>query len=120
LLTISAGETATTLTVTATSVFDGTKQGTATVTVAPLTIVEIAEITLARIYPNPTDGAVTLEFETAAARHITISDMSGKTLARQTANDQTVVVDMSNYPAGVYLITIDEGKAKSTTRVVKN
>jgi hypothetical protein len=97
---------------------DGNKTATCTVTVALLTGVEIPEITLVRIYPNPTDGLVTLEFETAAARHITISAISGKTLARETANDQTVVVDMNNYPAGVYLLTIDEGKAKSTTRVV--
>jgi hypothetical protein len=72
------------------------------------------------VYPNPADGLLTLEFETAAVRHITISDIAGKTLLRQTISDQTVQIDMSNYPAGVYLITIEEEKAKSTTRVVKN
>jgi hypothetical protein len=85
-----------------------------------VTAAEIAETPLTRLYPNPTEGAVTLEFETATTRHITVSDMAGKTLARQTANDQTVVVDMSSYPAGVYLITIDEGKDKRSVRVVKN
>jgi hypothetical protein len=82
--------------------------------------VETPAASLARIYPNPTDGAVTLEFETAAARHITISDMSGKTLARQTANGQTVQVDISGYASGVYLLTISEGKSQSTMRLVKN
>jgi uncharacterized protein YjdB len=99
---------------------DGGKTATCAVTVTTATGVETPAASLARIYPNPTDGAVTLEFETAAARHITISDMSGKTLLRQTTNEQTVHVDISNYPAGVYLLTITEGKEQSTTRVVKN
>jgi uncharacterized phosphosugar-binding protein len=83
-------------------------------------LVNSGDIPLTRIYPNPTDGAVTLEFETAAARIVTISDMTGKTLLRQTVSEQTVRIDLSNYSSGVYLITIEEGKEKSTTRVVKN
>jgi uncharacterized protein YjdB len=109
-----------TATITATTE-DGNKTATCavTVTLTP-TGAEEPEVLLARIYPNPTDGVVTLEFETVAARNITISDMAGKTLLRQTANDQTVRIDIGNYPSGVYLITIEEGKEKSTTRVVKN
>jgi hypothetical protein len=122
LLTVASGETATSLTVTATSVFDGTKKGTATVTVTVKQVTgakELERLPFA-VYPNPTDGIVTLVFETAGKHNITLSDITGKTLLRQTVSDQTVHIDLNSYHAGVYLITIDDGKRQNTTRVVKN
>jgi len=81
--------------------------------------VESPEAPLARIYPNPTDGAVTLEFETQAEYIVTISDTTGKILFIQTVNDPIARLDISNYPAGVYLLTINDGKRRSTMRVLK-
>jgi hypothetical protein len=73
-----------------------------------------------KIYPNPTDGAITIEFETAGERHLTISDMSGRILHRQTANDQSVRIDLSGYASGAYLLTIENGEGKRTVRIIKN
>jgi hypothetical protein len=73
-----------------------------------------------QIYPNPTDGALTLQFETAGKYDITISDMAGKVLLREMVTGQTARLDIGAYPAGVYLLTIDDGERKSTTRVIKN
>jgi len=85
-----------------------------------LTSVETSDAPLARVYPNPTDGVFTLEFETDDIFIVTLADMTGKALIRQTVKGQRVQMDLSNYPAGVYLLTIDEGKRQNTTRVVKN
>ena len=71
------------------------------------------------VYPNPTDGAVTLQFETAGEYVITITDITGKILLRQTASDQTVRLYISHFPVGVYLLTIDDGQRQSVVRVVK-
>jgi len=120
LLSVAVGETVATLIVTATSTFDNTKYGTATVTVASLTSAEISDTPLARVYPNPTEGTITLEFEADDVYNITLADMTGKTLMRQTVKGQRVQVDIGDYPAGVYLLTIDDGKRQNTTRVVKN
>jgi len=46
--------------------------------------------------------------------------MTGKALMRQTVKGQRVQVDMGDYPSGVYLLTIDDGKRQNTMRVVKN
>ena len=49
------------------------------------------------------------------------SNMAGKLLLRETVNDLTSVkMDISAYPAAVYLIMIDDGKRKATRRLVKN
>ena len=104
---------------------NGTKTATAT---SNLAVIEITQVTnaedlrplTATLYPNPTDGLLTLEFETQGQYVVTISDMNGKILLCQTVNDTGARLDLSNYPAGVYLLTIDDGKRKSAIRVVKN
>jgi len=84
-----------------------------------VTGVETPDAPLVRIYPNPTYGAVTLEFETTGAYHITLADMTGRVLLRQTTADRIVRIDLGDYPAGVYLLTIDDGKRQNATRVSK-
>jgi len=87
---------------------------------AQVTGIEIPETPLVRVYPNPTNGAFALEFGIAGAYVVTISDMSGKILLRQSINDSVIRMDISNYPAGVYLLTIDDGERQSAIRVIKN
>ena len=80
---------------------------------------EIIETPLFCVYPNPTYGSVMLEFETEGAYIVTLAEMSGRISLRETANGQTAKIDISNYPAGVYLLTIDDGKQQSAIRIVK-
>jgi len=70
--------------------------------------------------PNPTDGVFTLEFEADAVYNLVFTEMSGKILFRETVSDQSVQMDISNLSSGVYLLTIDDGKKKSTMRIVKD
>ncbi|MDR2057756.1 MAG: family 43 glycosylhydrolase [Dysgonamonadaceae bacterium] len=96
---------------------------TADCTVTVTEVVSIAETTLdvsQPVYPNPTDGMLTLKFKTAGERLVTISDRSGKILLRQSVNNPTALIDVGNYPADVYLLTIDDGKRKSTRKIIKN
>ena len=101
---------------------DGNKTAVCVVTVTPqsVTSTETSDALLARVYPNPTEGVFTLEFEAEGVYNLTLADMSGKVLMRQTVKGQRVQMDLSNYPAGAYLLKIDDGKRQSTMRVVKN
>ena len=74
---------------------------------------------LQAVYPNPTNDVVNLQFETASKHVITLTDLSGKVLLLQEVNDSMVRLDMSCYPAGVYLLIVVDGEQRSTTRVVK-
>ncbi len=112
---VSAG----TATITVSTV-DGNKTATCTVTVTSETTgVEIADAPLAIMYPNPTDGAFTLAFDAPGTYRVTITNMAGKVLFRQTVSDLLKQMDISSYPAGVYLILINDGKRQSTTKIVK-
>ena len=116
---LEVGENPISITVTAE---DGATKKDYTVTVVRAEKVTSADNTdaqFARVYPNPTDGVIILEFEMEGVYIITLADMSGRILIRETATGQTVQLDVNAYPAGVYLLTIDNGKQKTTTRVVK-
>ena len=85
-----------------------------------LTGVETPNALLVGIYPNPTNDAFTLSLATPGVYSITITDMTGKALLRQTVSNPLFRMDISAYPAGVYLVTVDNGKRKNTMRVIKN
>lgn len=90
-----------------------------TVTVTSTTTgVEVSDTPLIRIYPNPTEGMLTLDFETAGKHHITLSDATGKVLLRQTVSESPIRLDISSYPAGMYLITIDDGRKQKTVKII--
>jgi len=126
LLTVAANETATTLNITAISVFDNDKKGTATVTVTtdPDTSIEYNNTKstnmFANVYPNPTEGKFIVEFDMPGNYTLSVTDMSGKILSRQTTKEQQTQIDISALPTGTYLLIIDDGKMQSTTKVIKN
>ena len=63
------------------------------------------------VYPNPTVGAVQLE----ANGMVRVYNASGNLVERVQANGM-VLIDLSNYPAGVYIIKVGKASAK----VIKN
>ena len=108
LLSVAAGETAATLTVTATSVYDNTQSASTTVTVtAAATAVEKTPgaLTLSA-YPNPTGGVVYVENE--ANSEVELYSVGGELLLRTAGS----AVDLSAFPSGVYLVKIGEKAAK--------
>ena len=81
--------------------------------------IEISDAHFVCVYPNPTEGLFTLQFETEGEYNVTINDLSGKLVLRQTVSGLSIQMDIISYPAGVYLLTVDNGKQQSTKRVVK-
>jgi uncharacterized protein YjdB len=111
LLSVATGETAATLTVTATSVFDNTKSASVTVTVtdASATAVEKTQSATLSAYPNPTTGVVYVEND--GNSEVVVYSVKGELLLRTVGSS----VDLSALPSGVYVIKVG-GKA---ARVVK-
>ncbi len=79
----------------------------------------IDDLFVAEIYPNPTDGLFTLNFAATDTYRITVANLSGNVLSSQTAHAQTIQMDLSIYPSGAYLLTVDNGVQQKTIKVMK-
>jgi len=95
-----------------------TSYKTEQITNMPLNV-ETSDALIVSAYPNPTNGAVTLEFATHSTNFVNINDMTGKLLVRQMFSDQIVLLDFNGYPVGVYLLVIDDGKRQTTMKIIK-
>ena len=78
-----------------------------------------ADVRDARVYPNPTDGIFTLEYDVEKF-NITISNSKGNILLRRNVTEQVIQLDLNEYPSGLYLLTIDDGLQKITKKIIKN
>ena len=61
------------------------------------------------VFPNPNDGSMTVKFpsELQGKYSITIYNTIGETIFKRTdINDQELLIDITNQPAGVYYISI--------------
>ncbi len=70
------------------------------------------------VYPNPTTSSVTIRMENL--QNIWLYDGIGHLLKRQTSTESSCQLDLSDYPAGIYilLLTNDKGET-SSTKIVK-
>jgi hypothetical protein len=73
-----------------------------------------------KVSPNPGKSLITIEipeiFETA---QVIITDISGKVAGISNTTEKTVAMDMSQYPAGNYIINVFTGNKKYSEKVVK-
>lgn len=71
------------------------------------------------LYPNPATGTVTLSIPDQQLLHsqARLTDLSGKTVLLISVNSMHQSVDLSNLPAGIYLLAFDNG---TTLRFSKN
>ncbi len=66
---------------------------------------------LARIYPNPAEDLLMVEYQSAGKADISLFDMVGKLIMQRTLNTSNSNIDISDLHSGVYLIQINaEGK----------
>lgn len=75
-----------------------------------------------RIYPNPTSGLITLEFpasEKLKAGLVSISNVARQVLLQQNIKLNTLQFDLSAYPAGVYIMTLQCDGEISSWRIIK-
>lgn len=57
-----------------------------------------------KVWPNPANNILYVESDNIPVDYITIMDLNGKTLFRQSVNDNSASVDVSRLSAGTYLL----------------
>ncbi len=71
------------------------------------------------IHPNPSTGSVTIELPTRQQTNVSIADISGRTVYQNTiSNKQTLQVDLSKQPKGVYIIHLTTNDKHYTNKLL--
>ncbi|WP_179334700.1 Ig-like domain-containing protein [Winogradskyella costae] len=72
-----------------------------------------------KVYPNPTDGQVSIMLPSAKEVKITVYDLNGRLLLNKACNQETNVIDISRFENGVYLLKVISEFGEISTRVIK-
>lgn len=73
-----------------------------------------------KIYPNPTHGMVTLQFEKPIDNsYYQLFGLSGQLLSEARITETTTTIDLSKYQTGVYMLTISLNEKKETWKIIK-
>ncbi|MBA3665608.1 MAG: DUF4465 domain-containing protein [Bacteroidetes bacterium] len=73
-----------------------------------------------QLYPNPTNGVVFFQNQTNQTMTITVTDISGKIIARETSASVQKNIDLSALDNGIYFAEISIGQSKVTKKLIKN
>lgn len=71
-----------------------------------------------KTFPNPTHQAVKLVFEDAQKKELQLTDLNGKIVFKTTTTANEVNLDVSNYPKGIYILSVISDKKTGTQKIV--
>ena len=77
-----------------------------------------------KVSPNPTTGALVIDFKVSRETELIISDLTGKVVMRKQLNkeDERMDLNISDIPDGVYILSLKEkenGNILYTEKVIK-
>lgn len=70
------------------------------------------------IYPNPSNGLITIKSLEVDIRIIIIHSANGKEILNKTVNNKIYSIDLSELPSGVYLVSIQTGSGFTRKRLI--
>ena len=73
------------------------------------------------IYPNPTNGMVTLQLNSAKNKVVTIEiiNVVGEVIYSLTKNLSKIDIDLSNQPNGIYLLKVLTNEQQTVGKIIK-
>ncbi|MEP5338212.1 MAG: leucine-rich repeat protein [Algibacter sp.] len=70
-------------------------------------------------YPNPTNGIVSIKNSKVENANVTVYDLNGRALLRNTLNGTLSEINISSLASGVYLFKVQVGNSTLTKRIIK-
>jgi endoglucanase len=70
------------------------------------------------VYPNPTNGVLTIKVNDQITYDMCILDLSG-TVIHKGKIASTATIDLENYPSGIYIISLSDGRNEWREKVVR-
>ncbi len=72
------------------------------------------------VYPNPSDGFFTVNAGRYSGRiSLKVTDVTGYVVYQSDIAGEKTRIDMSNYPPGVYILTISDAKTTVTKKIIR-
>ena len=81
----------------------------------------LSDVTI-KIYPNPTEGIVTVEINSpreAETNEVSLYSLSGKNIIPAKIVEQSTNLDINEQPAGVYILKIRAGEQHTEWKIIK-
>lgn len=73
-----------------------------------------------KIYPNPTKGLITLQFDNPVYGSYQLTDLSGKMLSEGSISAAMVTIDLFQYRNGVYLLALTINGKTEIWKIIKH
>jgi glycerophosphoryl diester phosphodiesterase len=70
------------------------------------------------IYPNPAEDYVNVVFYKPGSYKVSLADVAGRVFYRTATSGAALRVELSGYPGGIYLITIESGRSKAVKKLL--
>jgi hypothetical protein len=70
------------------------------------------------LYPNPAQNAVKIQFTNTAYRNLTVMDMSGQVLLKESTQQSEATLPLSSIAAGIYSLKIENDKSTTFRKLV--
>ena len=67
------------------------------------------------IYPNPANEKITIEAQNIET--VSIMNVMGQTVYETSVNDDNMVIDVNDFPAGIYMIHVVTDEYEATKRI---
>lgn len=79
--------------------------------------VEVNTLEGVSVYPNPSEGMITISNENNTANAVTVSNMAGQVVYMQDVNSE-VSIDLASFGSGVYVVTVRGENGSLVEKVV--
>lgn len=100
------------------SIVNGDTAGTVIPDGELLAAPDVAAATLQwKVYPNPSDGVVQVQWEQARRGEVVLADLAGKVLRRVPAQGLGTTLDVHDLPAGLYILHVTLGDMQASKRL---
>ncbi len=70
-----------------------------------------------KLYPNPNAGIFTIETEINS--QISIYNVLGNLILKQTAINPKTILDITHYKIGIYFVTVNNGYSLNSVKIIK-
>jgi hypothetical protein len=86
----------------------------------PTSIFESQKLNQVKLYPNPTTGkfTLTLNQNDSEQTRVTVFNVTGRQILQETLTGNSLSLDLSSHPKGIYIVKINNGKKSFVERLI--